>query len=87
MAVYVGPARWPHRDQRWAHLTADTKEELLAFARQLGLRDGWRQRWDGKHWHFDIPEPVREQAIALGAIGKTDRELVTIALRRAPQLD
>ena len=82
MSVYVGPARWPYKDRLWSHLTADTQDELLAFARLLGLRDAWRQGWDGKHWHFDIPEHIREQALAFGALAMTDRELVRIALRR-----
>ncbi len=82
MSVYVGPARWLYKDRLWAHLTADSKDELLAFARRLGLRDAWRQGWDGKHWHFDIPEHVREQALVFGALATTDRELVRIALRR-----
>lgn len=52
---------------RWSHLTADTREELLAFARAIGLRPEWRQAWDTRRFHFDVTDQRRRAAIAHGA--------------------
>lgn len=52
---------------RWCHLVADTTEELIAFARLIGLRPGYIQ--DPGTWgeHFDVTEGKRWQAIRRGA--------------------
>jgi hypothetical protein len=71
MTVYVDDmqrqARVGRLNARWSHLTADTREELLAFAAQLGLQPEWRQSWDNRRFHFDVTEPVRLRALQLGA--------------------
>lgn len=70
--------RMPRRVGRinglWSHLTADTEIELLAFAKELGLREAWFQRQcklapcrPCPHWHFDVTEPKRLEAIRRGA--------------------
>lgn len=64
---------------RWSHLTADTTEELHAFAARLGLRRAWFQ--PAKVWaqgpragqprgrdHYDVTDAKRTLAIRLGAI-------------------
>lgn len=79
MTVYVDSLRMPARVGRtqanWSHLTADTTEELLAFAKQLGLRPSWIQN-PGHVWkeHFDVTDTKRAQAIKLGAREITMRE-------------
>lgn len=84
MAVYVDDARIEWRGRRWSHLQADTPAELHAFAARLGLRRAWFQAKPGKpeHDHYDVPEEVRERAIALGAVAETWREG---ARRRRPR--
>jgi hypothetical protein len=85
VTVYVDNARIPAtvRDSgrsyrsRWSHLTADTEEELHAFAARLGLRRAWFQERcktrcapEGQpcpHWHYDVTEAKRAQAIRDGA--------------------
>jgi hypothetical protein len=52
---------------RWSHLTADTKDELHAFAKRLGLRRVWFQDKPHGLWHYDVTAPKRAQAIRLGA--------------------
>lgn len=81
MAVYVDDAmipaklgRWP---AKWSHLTADSDEELMAFAAVLGLKPEWFQvnglgRIEANH--FDVTMEVRKSAIELGAIPETMRE-------------
>jgi Protein of unknown function (DUF4031) len=76
--ILVDPAAWPHRGRLWAHLVSDTSyEELHAFAAQLGIP---RRAFQGDH--YDVPEAVREEALALGAIPVTSRQVVE-ALRAA----
>lgn len=79
MTVYVDNARIPARagrtTGRWSHLTADTEDELVAFATsRLGLQPGWLQRCKARcgrgpcpHWHFDVTDTKRAQALASGA--------------------
>jgi len=67
MAVYVDDAVTLWRGHRWAHLMADTLEELHAFAAALGLpRRAFQDRTSGAH--YDVTAGLRERAIALGAI-------------------
>lgn len=81
MAVYVDDAmipaklgRWP---AKWSHLTADSDEELHAFAERLGLRRDWFQvntlgRIEANH--YDVTMAVRGKAILAGAVAETMRE-------------
>jgi hypothetical protein len=76
MAVYVDDARIARRGRRWSHLVADTAEELHRAAAELGLRREWAQE-KGRTLHYDLPEELRAQAIALGVAEPiTWRELV-----------
>lgn len=52
---------------RWCHLTADTVEELHAFAAKLGLKRAWFQDKEGRP-HYDLTPGKRWQALRLGAI-------------------
>jgi hypothetical protein len=73
VAILVDPAIWPFRGRLWAHLVSDESyEELHDFAARLGIP---RRAFQGDH--YDIPEPLREQAIELGARPVTGRELIT----------
>ncbi len=72
MAILVDAAIWRWRGRRWAHLVSDTSyDELHEFGARLGLRREWFQ---GDH--YDVPEPVRETAIVLGAVEVSSAELV-----------
>lgn len=67
MAVYVDDAVTLWRGHRWAHLMADTLEELHAFAAALGMpRRAFQDRTSGAH--YDVTAELRKRAIALGAI-------------------
>lgn len=84
MTVYVDDFRISARvgniNGRWSHLTADTRDELHAFAARLGLRRTWFQDLETKHpsprpgsfaaesWHYDVTDSKRRQAIRLGAV-------------------
>ena len=85
MAVYVDDAVTLWRGQRWAHLMADTLEELHAFAEALGIpRRAFQDKTSGAH--YDLPAPLRDESLALGAIAISrhrDRELVRAVIHRA----
>lgn len=72
MAVYVDEA-WLRRGRRWAHLMADTLDELHAMAARLDLPSrAFQRKVSGAH--YDITEPLRERAIALGAVALSRRD-------------
>lgn len=76
MSVYVDEAIFRRWGRRWCHLTADTPEELHAFAARLGLDRSRFQEKPDRPWvdHYDVAEDKRSQAVALGAIEITLKE-------------
>jgi len=79
VSVFIDNARMaaPHLvggRARWAHLSADSPEELIAFADRLGLKRAWFQ--PGCLYHYDVVDRLRTEAIRLGAEPVTSRELV-----------
>ena len=86
MAVYVDIAIWERGNRRWCHLLADATDELHTFAAKLGLKRSRFHSKPGRPWsdHYDIDEDRRREALALGAIEITRRELCAhIARKRA----
>jgi hypothetical protein len=85
MSVYVDDAVTLWRGTRWAHLMADTLDELHAFAARLGMpRRAFQDRTSGAH--YDVTAEMREQAIALGAVPLSrhrDRALLRAVIARA----
>ena len=68
------------REDRWSHLLADDPDELHAMAAQLGIppRGYQRHRRSAALNHYDLPEGLRQQAIELGAVAITWRELARL---------
>jgi hypothetical protein len=91
MSVYVDDWRQlatiRSTTSRWSHLTADTTEELHVFARRLGIPARAFQQKPGKPQfdHYDVPEELRIQAIALGAVALTWREAARLRRRGRPR--
>lgn len=85
MSVYVDDAVHLWRGRRWAHLMADTLEELHALAERLGIpRHRFQDKRSGAH--YDIDAALRERALALGAVAisrHTDRARVRAIIRTA----
>ena len=85
MTVLVDQAVWPWRGRRWAHLMADTLDELHAMAERLGVpRRAFQDKRSGAH--YDLTEELREQALRLGAIAISrhrDRDQVRAIIRIA----
>ena len=73
MAILVDTPIWPFRGRLWCHLVSDTSyDELHDLAAELGIP---RRGFQGDH--YDLPEELRDAAIALGAQPVTGRELIT----------
>lgn len=70
MACYVDTVRsYPGSGLRlteFCHLLADTREELHAMADALGIPRRYFQDHPWR-WHHDLPRPLRERAVELGA--------------------
>jgi hypothetical protein len=68
------------RDDRWSHLLADDPDQLHAMAARLGIppRGYQRHRRSSALNHYDVPEVLRLQAIQLGAVAITWRELARL---------
>lgn len=85
MTVYVDDAVTLWRGRRWAHLMADTLDELHAFAARLGLpRRAFQDKTSGAH--YDVDTELRGQALQLGAVAISrhrDRDLVRAVIRNA----
>ena len=84
MGVYIDEPVFERFGMRWCHLTADTAHELHAFAERLGLRRTRFQTKPGRPWtdHYDLPEPRRIEAVALGAIEVSFREMGALLARK-----
>jgi hypothetical protein len=68
LEAVVGPV-----DGVWSHLLSDLPgeaghRELLAFADRLGIEARWIQNPGTAKEHFDVTEPTRQRALALGAV-------------------
>ncbi len=66
------PARVGPVEGVWSHLLSDLPgeagtAELLAFAERLGIDARWIQNAGTATEHFDVREPTRQRALALGA--------------------
>jgi hypothetical protein len=75
MAVYVDKLvdySWRHGPS--CHLIADSVEELITFAVELGLRAEWFQPRSSPH--FDLTREGRIAAVRHGAIELNNREFV-----------
>lgn len=79
MSVYVDNLRPVTRNRNWpydnaCHMVADSVGELHTFARKLSLRRSWFQL--NNLPHYDLTPNKRMQALRLGAIEITDKQLV-----------
>jgi hypothetical protein len=65
-------------------MTADSTEELHAFAVRLGLpRIAFQQKRNNPVYdHYDLTEELRETAISLGAVAVTWRDAARLRRKR-----
>lgn len=82
MAVYVDDMKQPFRRMKMCHMIADSRDELLQMARDIGMDAKWLQ-FPGSHKeHFDINQTMKKRALQLGAIALTRKELAAIVFQR-----
>jgi hypothetical protein len=69
------------RFTEFCHLLADTREELHKLADQLGFPRRFFQdhAW---RWHYDLPAHLRTEAIKLGAIEISRRDVALLLRAR-----
>lgn len=82
MTVYVDPARHPYGRMIMCHMMADTTEELLAMADQIGVARKWLQNAGTYYEHFDISKGKRDEAIKAGAVEVASRDLGLLMRRK-----
>ena len=75
MSVYVDEMRAPYRNMTMCHMTADSREELLAMADKIGVQRKWIQAAGTRREHFDICLSRRQLAVQAGAVEVTTREM------------
>ena len=92
MTIYIDDMKLEARvgpvDGVWSHLLSDLPgdegtAELLAFAERLGIEARWIQKAGTSTEHFDVTEPTRQRALALGATPITyGREVAAITIAK-----
>ena len=82
MAVYVDSASIPYRNMKMNHLVADTQQELNVMAMKLELNPLWIQNANTYKEHYDVSLSKRHQAVKLGAIPVSPKELVKVMTRK-----
>jgi hypothetical protein len=83
----------PMTSDPWYRLTADTEDELHAFAARLGLpRQGVQPgtpdtpQQISVSWHYTVTAGEHDRAIELGAQATTQREVTKMERQRAADL-
>ncbi len=82
MAVYIDNMNHPYRGMIMCHMVADSKEELLQMARNIGLNTKWIQDEGTWQEHFDVSLTMKKKAIALGAQEITMMQLGRMIAKR-----
>lgn len=76
--LYVDNAEIQKYGLSWFHLTADSLEELHAFAARIALPARAFHR-GARHPHYDITAAQRQRALGRGAQPVRERDIVRIA--------
>jgi glucan phosphoethanolaminetransferase (alkaline phosphatase superfamily) len=76
--VYVDNGSHNYGRMKMSHMIADTHEELVTMANNIGVQQRWIQYPGTNKEHFDICQIKKSKAIELGAKQVTSKELVSI---------
>ena len=83
MSVYVDASVWKFGRMTMCHMTADTREELLAMVDRIGVQRRWLQKAGTPYEHFDICKSKRALAVAAGAKEVMWSEMADVFNRKA----
>jgi len=78
VTVYVDDASIPYKGKLRYHMTADSKEELHAFAAEIGVKRCWYHK-GRTHPHYDITGQQRAAALLSGALSVDTRKVLAVA--------
>lgn len=84
MSVYVDGMAAPFGRMVMCHMIADSSGELLLMADRIGVARRWIQDAGTHREHFDICKSKRAEAVKLGAIEITQRQLALLIYQRKP---
>ncbi|NKF21561.1 DUF4031 domain-containing protein [Solimonas marina] len=82
MTVYVDNMKAAFGRMVMCHMAADTTEELLAMADQIGVARKWIQRAGTCYEHFDICMSKRALAVQAGAVECSMRDIGLLIRRK-----
>lgn len=82
MAVYIDDYRAPFAEMVMCHMIADSHDELMGMADQIGVARKWIQKAGTAREHFDICLSKRKLAIQAGAIPIKPKQLVKMMMNR-----
>lgn len=90
MTVYIDHLKPCMRNKHWrhyesCHMIADTEEELIEFARRMGLDIRWLQKSGKSDSHFVLSAGMRARAMKKGAIQLNIKEFVSVIQRKREQ--
>lgn len=76
--IYVDKPTWqkPNGRKLYAHMVADTVEELHKFAEQIGVKKHFFHRGDKPH--YDIGVDQHTKALENGAVEVSSKQIVAI---------
>lgn len=85
MIITDPPVDYHGKFKQCSHMISDIigpagHEELMAFARKIGMRPEWLQKKGTHHEHFDIFAGRRVRALAAGCV-EVDRHRFVAVLR------
>lgn len=80
--VYIDDARIPYGRMIMCHMIADSRDELIAMARKIGVSTRWLQDNGSYKEHIDVCWSKRSEAVKNGATEVGVKDLARILLSR-----
>lgn len=82
--VYIDNARVAYKGNLYCHMLADSLDELHEFAEVLGIKKCWFHG-SASYPHYDVKIEFRPQAINLGAILSSRKQIIECGKRLRAQ--
>lgn len=79
--VYIDSMNAPYGRMKMCHMMADTTEELVEMAANIGVSKKWLQNAGEAREHFDICLSKKKMALSLGAEECSWRKIAELCAR------